>query len=339
VVDNGKIFVSKVFESACERLGISLIIARPYTGNDKAHVERFFETARDSYCVYLQGYTGNNPVNKGANPEADAYYFRHELEDNFHEWLACYYHLQPHSGLKSHQVPAAKLAPIEVFRAGMEAAGYLHIPTDRNLYQQLLETKWRHIHPYGVDFYGIYYDAPELQPLRNTECPYSLKNGQWPFKVDQRDLRYLHFQLPDSGEWIRLTRRDAKAADAPFTAVHLELARERVVADGYSPRDRKRKAAALEALLTEQQGRVAQNTAQRAREVKALHQLEQARKDEEQSNRAGRPMALPQPMPATVNSTAPLNSAEGFGSVDELDENVANIFARGKGSYWSRSKP
>ena len=341
VIDNGKIFISEVFESACERLGISLIIARPYTGNDKAHVERFFETARDSFCVYLQGYTGNNPMNKGANPEAEAYYFRHELEDDFHEWLASYYHLQPHSGLKSHVVPEVKLAPIEVFRAGMEAAGYLHIPTDRNLYQQLLETQWREIHPYGVDFYGILYDAPELLPLRNTSCPYSLKNSRWPFKVDRRDLRYLHFQLPDSGEWIRLTRRDAKAADAPFTAVHLELARERVVAEGFSPRDRKRRAAALEALLTEQRGRVAQNTAQRAREVKALHQMEQAMKDEEQANRAvstGQPMALAEPIPATVNDVPHLNPAEGFGGVDKLEENAVNVFARGKGSFWKRSK-
>ena len=118
-IDNGKIFVSKVFESACERLGISLIVARPYTGNDKGHVERFFETARDNFCVHLPGYTGNNPMNRGADPEANAFYFRSELEAEFHLWLTRVYHVRQHSGLQEHEVPAVEHTPLEKFRAGI----------------------------------------------------------------------------------------------------------------------------------------------------------------------------------------------------------------------------
>lgn len=341
IVDNGKIFISAVFQSACERLGISLIVARPYTGNDKSHVERFFETARDGFCVYLPGYTGNSSENKGKDPESDAYFFRHELEEEFHLWLSRVYHTRPHDGLFSADVPNIHFAPLDVFRDGMRASGYLHIPMDKNIYQQLLETQWRRIHAYGVDFYGLHYDAPELMPLRNTTCPYSLKNGNWPFKVDRRDLRYIYFQHPDTGEWITLTRRNAKAVDAPFTSVHLELARTRVLEAGGKPKNRQQLSLALETLLDEQHGRVAQNRAQRQREVDELHQIEKALKDKEQTARkayASQSMALPQPTPVAVDDAALLNAAEGFGSVDELDNNVANIFTGGKGSYWNRGK-
>ena len=341
IVDNGKIFVSAVFESACERLGISLIVARPYTGNDKSHVERFFETARDGFCMYMPGYTGNSPENKGKDPEEAAHYFRHELEDEFHLWLSRIYHTRPHDGLFAPNVPNIHFAPLDVFRDGMRTSGYLHIPMDKNIYKQLLETQWRRIHAYGVDFYGLHYDAPELMPLRNTTCPYSLKNGNWPFKVDRRDLRYIYFQHPDTGEWITLTRRNAKAIDAPFTSVHLELARTRVLEAGGRPKNRQQLSDALEALLDEQRGRVAQNRAQRQREVKELHRIEQALQDQAETARkayAPQAMALPEPTPVAVDDTELLNTTEGFGSVDELDENVANVFTRGKGSYWNRGK-
>ena len=341
IVDNGKIFVSAVFESACERLGISLIVARPYTGNDKSHVERFFETARDGFCVYLPGYTGNSPENRGKDPEKAAYYFRSELEDEFHLWLSQIYHARPHDGLFSADVPNVHFAPLDVFRDGMRASGYLHIPMDKNIYLQLLETRWRRINAYGVDFYGLHYDAPELMPLRNTTCPYSLKNGNWPFKVDRRDLRYIYFQHPDTGEWITLTRRNAKATHAPFTSVHLDLARARVLEAGGRPKNRQQLGDALETLLDEQRGRVAQNRAVRLREVKDLHRIEQAHKDQEVMARKAyvpQAMALPEPTPVAVDDAALLNAAEGFGSVDELDNNVANVFTGGKGSYWNRGK-
>ena len=340
MIDNGKIFVSNVFESACERLGISLIVARPYTGNDKAHVERFFETARDGFCVHLPGYTGNNPMNKGANPEEDAYFFRDEMEREFHLWLSQIYHLRPHAGLNAHDVPAtsARATPLEAFMAGVSASGHLHIPTDADLYQQLLETEWRHIHSYGVEFCGIYYDAPELLELRNTVCPYSLKKGgQWPFKIDRRDLRYLHFKHPTTGQWIRLKRRDAKAADLPFSGVHLERARESVIADGRSPRSRKLVAEALESLLNDQYYQVSQNRAQRQKEIKGLHQLEQALEDQARAGQrepAYQPMALAQEQRTPDVQEPRLRPGEGFGNVDDLPVDAAQAFSRGTPSFW-----
>lgn len=338
-IDNGKIFVSKVFESACERLGISLILARPYTGNDKGHVERFFETARDGYCVHLPGYTGNNPMNRGADPEADAYYFRSELEAEFHLWLTKNYHVRPHSGLQEHEVPAVEHVPIEKFRAGICASGYLHVPNDQNLYQQLLATEWRKIHTYGVECYGIYYDAPELTPFRSAPCTYSLKKGgRWPFKVDPRDLRYIYFQLPDTGAWIRLTRRDTKFADAPFTAVNLQLAREKVIAEGRKVRSHKDVSDALEELLTNQRAQVAQNRTQRRIEVKALHQFERALADQgqlDQRQAASRAMDVAEAFRNTDTPEVTLQPGEGFGNVDDLDDNVANVFARGATSFWN----
>jgi len=339
VVDNGKIFLSNVFKSACERLGISLIFARPYTGNDKSHVERFFETARDGFCIHLPGYTGNNPMNRGKDPEADAYFFRDELEQEFHLWLSKVYHVRPHAGLKAHGVPASKASatPLEAFLAGVSAAGHLHIPTTEDLYQQLLATEWRQIHSYGVEINGIYYDAPELMELRNTACPYSLKkNGAWPFKVDPRDLRYLHFRHPVSETWIRLTRRDAKAADLPFSGVHLERARELLVATGRSVRSRKQMSAALEALLNDQTFQVATNRAQRQKEVKGMHRLEQALEDQARAGKGSVPqaMALADPVPTPEIQPPRLRPGEGFGTVDDLPFSAAQAFGTGATSFW-----
>ncbi|WP_216319250.1 DDE-type integrase/transposase/recombinase [Deinococcus aestuarii] len=341
VIDNGRIFISKVFASACERLGISLIIARPYTGNDKAHVERFFETARDGFCVYLPGYTGNNALNKGRNPEEEAYYFRHELENEFHLWLARVYHVRAHSELQAHDVPGAHATPLETFRAGISASGYLYVPTDPNLYQGLLETQWRKIHAYGVDYYGILYDAPELVALRNQDCPYSVKGGRWPFQVDKRDLRYLHFQHPDKG-WIRLTRRDARHADAPFSNVHLEVARRTLIRTGGNPHKREEMSQALDELLSEGRASVAENAEQRRQEVRALHAREQAYEDQlrlDASDAATRGMEVLTPTPRLPERPLAVQvDEEGFGTVDDLEPNVANVFARGTTSYWDQEE-
>ena len=179
-------------------------------------------------------------------------------------------------------------------------------------------------------------------PLRNAACPYSLKNGgKWPFKVDPRDLRYLHFRLPDSGSWIRLTRRDARFADVPFTAVHLELARASVNAAGGKERSHRAVSDALEELLADQRTQVAQNTAQRRREVKALHQFERAQADQgqiDQQQAASRAMDVAEAFRNTDTPEVTLQPGEGFGNVDELDVNVANVFARGATSFWNSNE-
>src|ERR1035438_10345236 len=80
VVDHGKIYLSEHLLSACARLGISVQPSRVYQATDKAALERFFRTLREQLLAALPGYKGPDVYRRGKNPEQQAFYFLHELE-------------------------------------------------------------------------------------------------------------------------------------------------------------------------------------------------------------------------------------------------------------------
>ena len=80
LVDHGKIYLSEHLMSACARLGISVQPARVYQATDKAALERFFRTLREQLLAALPGYKGPDVYRRGKNPEQQAFYFLHELE-------------------------------------------------------------------------------------------------------------------------------------------------------------------------------------------------------------------------------------------------------------------
>lgn len=110
-IDHGKVFLSRAFQDACERLGISVQLARPLTPTDKARVERTFKTIRQSFVEALPGYTGPDVWSRGADTEGDAFYFIHEVEALFAEWVVTYWQRRHHDGLHL-PVPNAEPAPV-----------------------------------------------------------------------------------------------------------------------------------------------------------------------------------------------------------------------------------
>ncbi|WP_455756506.1 DDE-type integrase/transposase/recombinase [Sulfurimonas sp.] len=60
VIDNGKDYTSKHFESVCLNLGINMIIVPPFSGECKPHVERVFGTMSRQLFEQIPGYIGHN---------------------------------------------------------------------------------------------------------------------------------------------------------------------------------------------------------------------------------------------------------------------------------------
>jgi transposase InsO family protein len=81
-LDNGPTYVGETLRTACARLGIALVHAKPYDPQARGKMERFWRTLRDQ-CVGLMG------------PMASL----HDVQVRLLAWLERHYHRAPHAGL------------------------------------------------------------------------------------------------------------------------------------------------------------------------------------------------------------------------------------------------
>jgi transposase InsO family protein len=240
VVDHGKIYLSEHLMSACARLGISVQPARVYQATDKAALERFFRTLREQLLAALPGYKGPDVYRRGKNPEQQAFYFLHELEQIVLQWTAGCYHRQPHDGLCLPEVPGLQLCPLEMFAHGAARAGFLQVPARADLVFDFLKVKWRTIQHYGVEIGGLRYDGPALNGHRNQTSPYGGEHaGRWPLRVDPGDVSRVWFQDPDDDSWHPLKWEHADALGAPFSSEALDYARQLAAATHRFPDTRR----------------------------------------------------------------------------------------------------
>jgi transposase InsO family protein len=218
VIDHGKQYVSEHFVSACERLGISIQPARPYTPTDKAVVERFFRSIRQSLLEALPGYKGPDVYNRGDRPEDDAFFFIDEMDEVIREWIACVYHNRPHSSLVDPHAPGMNLSPAQMFDHGVARAGFFDIPADPHIDKQLLRIEWRNVHHYGIEIDTFRYSGEIVHQLHNTSSPYKGSHpGEWPFYVDDDDRSRVWFYHQPDNVWHELKWVHADALDAPFS--------------------------------------------------------------------------------------------------------------------------
>lgn len=227
VVDHGKVYLSAHVMSVCARLGITVQPAIPYKPTDKPTVERFFKTLRESLLQHLPAYKGPDVFNRGQDVEDQAFLYVAELEQILREWVGTIYHHTKHAGLCVPEVPGASFSPAEMFEIGLAKAGGLVVPSRPGLAFEFLEVAWRTVQHYGVEVGGLRYDGPALNLYRNRRSTYGgVHPGKGPIFVDAHDVRYVHFQDPDTGQWHRLAWEHAPALDQPFSADALEYAKK-----------------------------------------------------------------------------------------------------------------
>lgn len=218
VVDHGKVYLSEHVLSVCDRLGINVQPARPYTPTDKPIIERFFRTLRQGLLEHLPAYKGPDIASRGKDIESGAFYYVTELEQLIREWVGIY-HETPHDGLCDPHLPHVNLTPRQMFERDMAQSGVLRIPATQDLAMEFLEVEWRGIHHYGVDVNSMRYDGPGLNAYRAKKSDYGGAHpGKWPIMVDRDDVRFVYFKDPVSGLWHQLEWEHAHAINAPFSA-------------------------------------------------------------------------------------------------------------------------
>lgn len=218
VVDHGKIYLSEHTVSVCRRLGISIQPALTYKPTDKAVLERFFRTVRQSLLDKLEGYKGPDIASRGKDTEDRAFYYVSELEQILREWVGQVYHHSPHEGLPKPESPGELMTPAQAHARGMAQCGRLRLPVKEDLFYDFLEVHWRKIHHYGVEVARQRYDGPGLNLYRNQTSPYGGAHaGKWPILLDVDDVRHAYFQDPANGTWHQLVWEHAASLTAPFS--------------------------------------------------------------------------------------------------------------------------
>ena len=81
-LDNGPIYIGQILRTACARLGISLLHARPYDARARGKMERFWRTLREGCLDHL-------------GPVASL----HDVEVRLYAFLDQHYHVAPHAAL------------------------------------------------------------------------------------------------------------------------------------------------------------------------------------------------------------------------------------------------
>jgi hypothetical protein len=92
-LDNGATYRGEALKLACERLGITLIHARPYDAPARGKMERFWRSLRQGCLDYMGSMTS-----------------LHDVQVRLDAWLDQHYHRTPHAGLMGK-------APAEVWDA------------------------------------------------------------------------------------------------------------------------------------------------------------------------------------------------------------------------------
>jgi putative transposase len=217
VVDHGRQYLSAHVMGACERMGISVQPAIPNKPTDKPTVERFFRSLRESLLQHLPAYKGPDVFSRGKDIEDQAFFYVSELEQIIREWVGEIYHQTRHDGLCVPELPGLTLSPSEMFEAGVAKSGGLQLLADPNIGYEFLGVRWRTIQHYGVEVDGRRYDGAALNMYRTRRSSYSgVHAGKWPIFVDAHDIRYVHFQAPDSKTWHILEWEHAAGLHQPF---------------------------------------------------------------------------------------------------------------------------
>lgn len=239
VIDHGKIYISDHLTSVCRRMGISIQPARLRTGRDKGPVERFFRTLREDLLQALPGYKGPDVHSRGADPEADAFFYLDELEDMIRQWVAVVYHHRPHDGLIDPHIPKLRFSPAQMFEHGLARAGYIEAPRDPDLGYEFLKTGWRRIQHYGVDVDGRRYNGAGLDPYRGVHSPYAGRaRGRWPIHYDPDDITRAYFRDPHTRRWHTLIWEHAPALHMALSEDALRFARRKAAEKYRYPDDR-----------------------------------------------------------------------------------------------------
>jgi transposase InsO family protein len=327
VFDHGKVYLSNHIKSVCEKFGISLQPARPYTPTDKP-VERWFRTLGEGLLAALPGYKGPDVYSRGEKPEQEAFFFLNELEQIIREWTGLY-HRSRHRGLAVPEFPGLQLSPLEMLEHGITRAGPLMIPARPDMALEFLEVEYVTIQHYGVEIDTLRYNGEALNDFRNQRSTArGAHAGKWPVAVDSGDFSRIWFQdLRDVSTWHELKWEHAGALGRPFSREAAAYARKLAAATHRFPDTRR----ALAELLDRWGAGLTANRTERRMAVRLSQERLRLAGDTAigQQGGTGQVAALPALQEVTSRQRqdpAPGTSIGGDGGEDDEDAECDAVF-------------
>ncbi|GAA2951401.1 hypothetical protein [Microbacterium schleiferi] len=209
--DNGRIYTSKAFREACERVGISLIFSAAYTPTGKPHVERLFGTIADQFAQYFRSYVGRSVEHRGRDEAPHPAPTLIQVQELLDDWIAVHYVHRPHDGLRDPLRPKRKLTPMEMATTLRQLSPELPVPFGYDDYVGLLPSEPRTLQAYGVNIKYRRYSSPRIADIVAT-VPGALKRP-WPIRRDPLNLYTVWLDLGD--EFVPLNW-SAGATEMPF---------------------------------------------------------------------------------------------------------------------------
>ncbi|MFE6787839.1 transposase [Streptomyces sp. NPDC057680] len=226
VVDQGRVYVSASFVSACESLGVSVQPVPPANGPAKGNVERTFRAIADGFSQYLPGHTGSDVSQRGAATQEDACWSLAQLQELLDEWVICGWQERRHEALRHPVMPQVAVSPNEMWAALVAVTGHVPVPLSADDYVELLPLRWLAINDYGVRFGYRTYDGPGLNAYRRRRSPQTDKNGRWEVHHNPYDPNRVWVRLPEG--WLEVPWVHAAAVRRPFTAFTFDHVRRTV---------------------------------------------------------------------------------------------------------------
>lgn len=196
VVDNGKEFIGRDLDDACQLLGIVLERMPVKTPQFKAAVERMLGTINTGVLHTLPGTTFSNFGQRGDyNSLKQACINLNDLDKIMHIFLVDIYAQDFHEGLPG--IPAQQWT--EVTGNGF----FPRVPPSVEELRVLLgRVDYRTIMAYGIDFLSLRYNCTELLPLRLRMD--RRDNKQIKLKYNPSDLSRLYVYDPDERRYIEV---------------------------------------------------------------------------------------------------------------------------------------
>lgn len=161
VVDNGREFLSRALEDACDQLGILLEISPVGTPQKKGRVERLFRTINTKLVHKLDGTTFSNSQERGDYASQEmATLTLGALHELLHIVIIDIYAQTYHKGLKT--------SPAKAWEEHIEQGRFFPElgPAPAQLAQILSIPYQRKLQHYGFDLHGVRYWSQELEQLR-----------------------------------------------------------------------------------------------------------------------------------------------------------------------------
>jgi transposase InsO family protein len=215
VFDQGAVFISRAFKTACAALGITYQPAHPGTPTERGQIERMMGSVGTLFAQYVAGYTGSNPTRRGYRIEAGALWSLPELQALLDEWIVCWHH-RPHEGLRDPHTPSRILTPLQMYAALIEAAGYVPLALSGEDYLELLPVCWRAIHAYGIRIAQRTYDTAELASIRHQPSGIAVHKGRWEVRYDPYDVTRIWVREHRAGRWITVFWTQLHRVAEPF---------------------------------------------------------------------------------------------------------------------------